>query len=254
MPTIKKMIKKMIPKSIMEIRKNLKQKHEIKREKKIEQEEKQEEYIVFWYSKHGGKAFDFKNPITYTQKTQWLKLYGATPRKTLLADKYAVRDVIKEKLGEEYVIPLIENNGKKYFLDAFDINYDELPNEFVVQCNHGSGMTYVVKDKAKLGRNGFRKIQKKLNRNLKIEFAYCNAFEMVYKDIPPKIFITKYLSSNGDLPDYKFLCFNGKPKYVWEDTNRFTGHRRSVFNLDYTPAGFNLANYPEIEIVTPPTI
>ena len=98
-----------------------------------------------WYQRATGKELDLENPKTFNEKIQWLKLYDSTPIKTQLADKYLVRDWVKEKIGEEYLIPLLG------VYDNFDeIDFDKLPEQFVIKCNHGCGYNIVVKDKATL--------------------------------------------------------------------------------------------------------
>ena len=208
-------------------------------------------YLEKWYQKRTGYPLDLSNPKTFTAKQQWLKLYGQSERKTKCADKWQVRAYVAEKLGPEVLIPVISNNGKDSFQNPWEIDYDQLPDRFVIQCSHGSGMTFVVENKRDLGEKGFRRLQRMLSRCLKRNYAFGNGLELVYKDIKPVIFITKYLSSGDGLPDYKFMCFHGQPQFLWIDTGRFTDHRRRVYNLDFTPAPFTMARYKSTDVEKP---
>lgn len=250
---VKSFIKKCVPFGILEWRNQRKKLNEIEREKKALRDGKQETYLKKWYKKKTGEELNLINPTSYTQKQQYMKLYCVTDLKVQCTDKWKVREYIRNKIGEEYLIKVIPNNGRYTFKNAFEINFDELPESFVIQCNHGSSMTFPVKSKTKMGGGDFKKLCIRLNNALKIEFAYLNGYEMVYSGIEPLIFITEYIESNDNgLKDYKFICFNKEPKYVWVDSDRFTGHKRTVYNLDYSPAPFNLANYKNVMNDTKP--
>lgn len=167
-----------------------------------------EKIIKDWYYSTMKEYLNLTNPQTYNEKMQWLKLYDSTPIKTLLADKYLVRDWVKEKIGEQYIIPLIG------VYDNFDeINFDKLPDQFVIKCNHGSGYNIVVKDKSTLDIHEAKlKIEKWMEEN----FAFKAGCELHYREVPPKIIIEKFIENKkaGDLYDYKFWCFNGKVEYI----------------------------------------
>ena len=124
-----------------------------------------------------------------------------------MADKYLVRDWVKEKIGEEYLIPLLG------VWDTFDdIDFDKLPNQFVLKANHGSGWNIIVRDK-----NVFDKeeAKRKFNNWMSSNFAFRFSLQLHYRDIIPKIIAEQYKSNRGDLFDYKFLCFDGKVEYIW---------------------------------------
>lgn len=162
-----------------------------------------------FYKKIMHKPLNLNNPQTFNEKIQWLKLYDSTPIKTQLADKYFVRDWVKEKIGEKYLIPLLG------VYDKFeDIDFYKLPKQFVIKCNHGCGFNIIVKDKSKLN---LADTKEKLDKWLNTNFAFRCGYELHYRDIKPKIIIEQYIEnkgSNGDLYDYKFWCFNGKVKYI----------------------------------------
>ena len=161
-----------------------------------------------WYRRATGQYLNLDNPRTFNEKIQWLKLYDSTPLKTRLADKYLVRDWVKEKIGEQYLIPLLG------VYDKFeDIDFDKLPNQFVIKCNHGCAYNIIVKDKSKLD---LAEAKAKLDKWLHENFAFKAGYELHYRDIKPKIIIEKFIENKGtdDLYDYKFWCFNGKLAYI----------------------------------------
>lgn len=165
----------------------------------------EEDKLQFWINTR--QILDFDDPKTFNEKIQWIKLRGYTKDMTRLADKYLVREWIKEKIGEEYLIPLLG------VWDSFDeIDFDNLPNEFALKCNHGSGYNYIVTDKEKIDKDELRE---KFNKWMNENFAYYS-LEMQYEQISPKIIAEKviYQSKGSSLVDYKFHCFNGKPEFV----------------------------------------
>lgn len=165
--------------------------------------EKYPEVLKKMYKKKIGKELNLENPTSYNEKIQWSKLYDSRPIKTKLSDKYLVRDWIEDKIGQEYLIPLLG------VWDQFDeIDFDALPNQFVLKANHGSGWNIIVRDKEKLDK---AQAKIKFDKWLKKNFAFYG-LEMQYKDIKPKIIAEKYivLEDINDLPDYKFFCFHGK--------------------------------------------
>lgn len=203
-------------------------------------ENKYEEYLVeryahmmdrFEYTR--GMRMDFENPVTYTQKQQWLKLYDQAEEKTRYSDKYAVREHIKNTIGEEYLIPLIAIDGKDHFYDADEIDFDKLPNQFVLKCNHGSHYNIVVKDKQSLSDKRIKQIKKQMNKWLKEDYTFKVGLELLYKDIIPCIIIEKYVAVDDDLPDYKFYCFNGEIKFWLCIQNRYGDLKQSYYDLNW---------------------
>ena len=183
---------------------------------------KKEKLLNKWYYNKTGQKADFSNPQTFNEKIQWMKLYDSTQIKTRLADKYLVREWVKEKIGEEYLIPLLG------VWDKFDeIDFDKLPNQFVLKCNHGCGYNIIVKDKSNFDINEARG---KINSWMREDFAFKGGFEMHYSDIPRKIIAEKYIeNSDNDLYDYKVWCFNGKAHYVQFLSERNTDGLKMVF-------------------------
>ena len=159
-------------------------------------------------AKRVGIGYNIDNPVTIQDKLNWLKIYDSTPLKTKCADKIQLHDYCKEKLGVDLCIPII-----KVYDKVDDINWDELPNQFVIKCNHGSGMNIIVKDKNKLN---IPETKIKLDGFMADDFAFHVGYEMHYHDIPHKVFVEEYMTDEkqqASLFDYKFWCFNGEPKF-----------------------------------------
>ena len=189
-----------------------------------------------------GYSLDLSNPQTFNEKLQWLKLYDRKPEYTMMVDKYKVREYIKEKIGEEYLIPLLGVWDK-----AEDIDFDALPNQFVLKCNHNSGLgMYICKDKSKLTENQIKAIRKNLEKGLKQDY-YLPGREWPYKDVPRKIISEKYMEDKetGELRDYKFFCFNGKVNCCFVCTDRFkeAGLKITFYDKDWNVMPFK-RHYP----------
>lgn len=195
---------------------------------------------IFRYRIRVGKKLNLKSPKRFTEKIQWLKLYYRTPLLTLVADKYRVRDYIKDKIGEKYLIPLVGA------FDSFDeIEKDALPNAFILKANHGSGWNVLCDNKDYFD---FNSAQKKFNLWMKLNYYYPGrAWE--YKNIKPKIVCEEFISSPGNvgLDDYKIHCFNGVPTYIQFITDRYSGApRESFYDTSWNMEEFILT-YPRHE-------
>lgn len=163
------------------------------------------------------QKLDLSNPVTFNEKLQWLKLYDRRPEYTMMVDKYLVRDHIANKLGEEYLIPLLG-----VWDDPDDIDFDSLPDRFVLKCNHNSGLGMCIcKDKSTLD---MKKVKADLRKGLKQDY-YLTGREWPYKNVPRKIIAEKYMEDNTlhELRDYKFFCFGGQVKCFKVDFDRFIG-------------------------------
>lgn len=181
-------------------------------------------YLHIKYYLRMGKRLNLKNPQTYNEKIQWLKLYGRRPIDTLMADKYAVKDIIAKKIGEQYVIPLLG------VWDTFEaIDFESLPNQFVLKCTNDSGGIIVCKDKSKLD---IKAAKKKLNFALTHNFYYFSR-EKAYRDIMPRIIAEEYKEDTrtGELRDYKFFCFNGVPKALFIASERQVEGEETKFDF-----------------------
>ena len=194
--------------------------------------EKYPEELKLWYRRVTNEELDLDNPQTYNEKIQWMKLYDSTPLKTRLADKYLVRAWVKQKIGGEYLIPLLG------VWDSFDeIDFDKLPNQFVLKANHGSGWNIIVKDKSTFDKEEARK---KFDVWMHTNFAFRAGLELHYMNIPPKIIAEEYMENLGSLYDYKVCCADGKPRFLWIDIDRYTDHRRVVYSLDWERLSFQI--------------
>lgn len=190
------------------------------------------------YSK--GSKLNFDNPVTFTEKCQWIKLYDQDPRKPIYSDKYAVREHIKSTIGEEFLVPLISIDGKDHFYNANDIDFDKLPNKFVLKCNHGSHMNILVEDKKSLTKRQIKKYKKQLNKWLKINYVFYVALETQYVGIKPCIIIEQYLEGAKDMREFKFTYFNGKLAFFWITEDVVTSsHRTTTYLPDESVAPFN---------------
>ena len=233
-------------------------KRKYKRAKKMPQSD-YEEFVCKLYAEKfdrfdfsRGLRMDFENPVDFTQKQQWLNLYDRDPRKSLYTDKYEVRKHIKEMIGDDYLVPLISINGKDCFEKVEEIKFDQLPNAFVIKCTHGSHMNIIVPNKSALSKKQIKNIKKKLKRWLKIDYTFVSGLELQYHYIKPRMIIEQYIAMDNDLPDYKFFCFSGEPKFMWVDASRFTEHKRKVFDLEFKKAPFQFDVIPEIDYIDKP--
>lgn len=220
-----------------------------------------EKYLKKKFKVIMGKDLNLDNPQTFNEKLQWLKLYNRKPEYTMMVDKYKVRDYIAEKLGPEYLIPLLG-----VWDNPDEIDFDELPNQFVLKCNHNSGTGMCIcKDKSKLDVD---RVKRELRKGLKEDY-YMLGREWPYKNVPRKIIAEKYMedlstsnfadyktqyfnekstdffnqdwthldvqreissnSSVGKLTDYKFFCFNGKVDCVMVCLDRASGDTKFYF-------------------------
>lgn len=199
-------------------------------------EDEQRKVLEAMYFERIGHHLDWDNLNTYTEKMQWEKFDHKDPIKTKLSDKYLVREWIKERIGEEYLIPLLG-----VWNDFDEINFDELPHSFVLKTNHGSGTNIIVKDKNYFNKRNARICFKDWMR---IDYAYNTGFEMHYSDIDRKIIAEKYMETEyGELQDYKFLCFDGIPYYCWVDMGRYSTHTRNVYDMNWELQEWNQAHY-----------
>ena len=192
------------------------------------------EYLQRRFRAELGRDLCLDNPRTFNEKLQWLKLYNRKPEYTMMVDKYKVREYIAQELGEEYLIPLLG-----VWDDPDEIDFDALPDQFVLKCNHNSGTGMCIcKDKSKLD---IPKVKAELRKGLK-ENYYIKHREWPYKDVPRKIIAEKYLTNDGDeseLSDYKVLCFNGKAKLIEIHRGRFSKyHTQDFYDTEWNKTAF----------------
>lgn len=194
-------------------------------------------YLRLKYLFHMKKFLNLRNPKTFNEKLQWLKLHDRNPEYTRMVDKYEVREYIADKIGEEYLIPLLGVWNR-----AEDIDFDSLPDQFVLKCNHNSGTGMCIcKDKKSLD---IESVRESLNRGLREEYFY-EGREWPYKNVKPRIIAEKYMvdESGIELKDYKFLCFNGKAKFIEYHAGRFSGnHTQDFYDLDWNKTTMSQEN------------
>ncbi len=185
-----------------------------------------EKAIKKYYKKQFGKELNLADPQTFAEKLNWYKLYDRDPLMVKCADKVAVRDFIIEKGYGECL-----NEVFGVYDRVEDIDYDSLPDQFVIKAAHGSHMLYIVKDKSAFDWEHAKIMMKTwLNQDI-----YWSGREWVYKDMPKRLIIEKYLEDEaGELKDYKFFCFHGKPYYMQYDTGRYKLHYRNFYSIDKT--------------------
>ncbi len=207
----------------------------IKRLKKKNTKQRRQ-IISKMYFERIGHTIDWEKLQTYTEKMQWEKLNNLNPLKTTLSDKYLVREWVINKIGSEYLIPLLG------VWNSFnEINFNTLPDQFVLKTNHGSGTNLIIKNKNEIN---LKKSKQMFDNWMEIDFAYTTGFELHYSNIKRKIIAEKYLETNlGELQDYKFICFDSKPYYCWVDLGRFGKHTRTVFDLNWNLQPWTQASY-----------
>lgn len=179
-------------------------------------------YLKTCYLLATRRVLHLNNPQTFTEKLQWLKLHDRNPRYTQLVDKFEVKSYISGLIGDKYVIPTYG-----VWEDFEEIDFDKLPEQFVLKCTHDSGGLVICKDKAQLD---LISAKTKISNSLRNNF-YLEGREYQYKDVKPRIIAEKYLEQeNGEsLKDYKVLCFNGKAKLIEYHSDRFTSHHTQDF-------------------------
>lgn len=201
--------------------------------------------ILFWG--HMGKKMNWKNPQTFSEKLQWLKLYNRKPEYTMMVDKIKVKDYVASVLGEEYIIPTLG-----VWDDPDKIDFDDLPDRFVLKCNHNSGTgMYICKDKSKMD---VEKVKEELRKGLAENYFLSNR-EWPYKYVPRRILAEKYIdpaSNVQDLPDYKWYCFDGEPKYCQVIQDRNTCETIDFFDTDWNHQEFVGLNPAAGSAVVPP--
>lgn len=202
-----------------------------------------EEYLKKLYKAIIGKAPDFENPRTFNEKLQWIKLYYRNPLYTVISDKFASREYVREKIGEEYLVPLLG-----VWDSPDEIDFEALPDEFVLKCNHNSGIGMCIcRDKSKID---VEKVKADLRRGLNENF-YLGGREWQYKNIKRRIVCEKYMSdgTGRGLLNYKIYCFNGEPKifHMSRDIGRKSA-QLSFLDENWNVLPFHREDYPPFEV------
>ncbi len=184
---------------------------------------------------------NLENPKTFNEKLNWLKLHNRNPEYSIMVDKYKSKEYITEKIGEGHVVPLLGVWDRPE-----DVNFDALPDKFVIKCNHNSGTgMYICDDKSKLN---VKKVRKNLKKGLKSNYYYFSR-EWPYKNVERKIIAEQFLidDENDALTDYKFLCFNGEPKICYIGKDNSNKPTSDFFDIDFNKLDIRMKD-PNSEI------
>lgn len=202
-------------------------------------------YLKVVYRLMMNRKLNLDNPRTFNEKIQWLKLYDRKPEYTMMVDKAAVKEYVAHIIGEEHIIPTIG-----VYNNFDEIDFEKLPEQFVMKCTHDSGGLVICRNKLKLD---IKAAKKKINFYLRRRYFYCWR-EWPYKGVKPRIIVEKYMEDKdgGELHDYKLLCFNGKVKcsFVCLDRNRSGGLRVDFYDSNWTKMPFE-RHYHNSETNTP---
>lgn len=184
-------------------------------------------YLKIKFNKIMGHSLDLKNPKTFNEKLQWLKLHDRNPNYSLLVDKYEVKKIISDKIGSGYIVPTL---GIWDSIDDVEIN--NLPNEFVLKCTHDSGSYAICKNRLSFD---MEKVREKFRDSMSTNF-YWLAREYPYKNVRPRVIAEKYMVDDSsvdvsaqELTDYKFYCFNGYVDCVMICYDRASGDTKFYF-------------------------
>jgi hypothetical protein len=200
-----------------------------------------EAYIKDTYKKRFGRPINLKNPNTYTEKLQWLKLFYRNKNMPICTDKYEVHDYLK-KQGYGHLL----NEVIGVYSSANDIDFDNLPERFVAKTTHGTNTNLICLNKSELDWNKWKKI---MNSWLKSNL-FAIGREWNYKDIPHRIIIEK-LIEHSPLIDYKFMCFNGEPKYLQINNDKDGVHYVDFYNIKWERVGFTYNKFIKSDHVIP---
>lgn len=194
-------------------------------------------FLKHVFKKKMGKNLNLREPKSFNEKMQWLKLYDRNSIYTTMVDKYEAKVYVSNIIGEEYIIPTLG------IWDKFeDINFEELPEQFVLKCTHDSGGLVICRDKKQFD---FTKAKDKINMCLKKNYYYAWR-EWPYKNVKPRIIAEKYMvdSKINELRDFKFFCFDGRVRCYKVDFDRFADHHANYYDKEGNLLPFGELEYP----------
>lgn len=180
-------------------------------------------YLKLMYRVNFDRKLNLKNPKSFNEKIQWLKLYDRKKEYIKMVDKYLVKEYVSQLIGQKYIIPTIG------VWDRFDdIDFSKFPNKFVLKCTHDSGGLSICDDKSNFD---FVDAKNKIEKSLKRKYFYFGR-EWPYKNVKPKILAEEFIKDDevNDLYDYKVLCFNGTPLYIQVHKNRRANHTQDFYD------------------------
>ena len=187
-----------------------------------------------------GYKLNLDNPQTFNEKLQWLKLYDRRPKYTQMVDKVEAKKYVASIIGEDHIIPTLAVYDR-----AEAIDFDALPNQFVLKCTHDSGGIVICRDKSKLDRKA---AIKKLKHGLNVNYFYQNR-EWPYKNVKPRIIAEQYMCNDDkvELADYKVHNFNGKPKFILVCCDRYkdTGMTEDFYSCQWKHLDISRPDHPQ---------
>lgn len=197
-------------------------------------------YLELRYEFLMNKKLNLNNPKTFNEKLQWLKLNDRKDCYTNMVDKYEAKEYVSKIIGS-HIIPTLG------VYDKFDdINFDKLPNQFVIKCTHDSASLVIVKDKSKFD---IQSAKVKINKCLRNNYYYLGR-EWPYKNVKPRIIVEKYMedSTSKDLKDYKFFCFDGRPEVLYISTGSHTDNQQiAFFDMNYNLLNIKRTDYNDYD-------
>lgn len=205
-----------------------------------------EKYLKIFYWANMGKKLNLDNPQTYNEKLQWLKLYNRKKEYTKLVDKYEAKKIVADIIGDQYIIPTLgvwKNFG--------DIDFNSLPNQFVLKTTHDSGGVVICRDKETFDIEKAKRIIEKSQKNN----FYLMGREWPYKDVEPRIIAEEYKedAKTEELRDYKFFCFNGSAKalFIASDRQSDSETKFDFFDMDFNHLDFT-NGHPNADVYPDP--
>jgi hypothetical protein len=204
-------------------------------------------YLELHYKSKFGYLPDLENPKTFNEKIQWMKLYYRKPELAGFVDKAEAKKRVAKIIGDQYIIPTIG------VYDNFDeIDFDKLPNQFVIKCTHDCASVIICRDKNKFDIDDTRK---RINKALKVKYYGKNDLEWVYSQIKPRIIVEKFMKNKetDDIIDYKFFCFNGEPKvmYISSGLEDHATASISFADMNYKLLDIERADYKALDKLPP---
>ena len=203
--------------------------------------------FIYWFSL--GKKLNTQDPVTYTEKMQWLKLNDRKDIYTAMVDKSTAKDFISDRIGKAHVIPTLG-----IWAHFSEVDFDKLPDSFVLKCTHDSGSCVICKSKQSFDKEKYSAyFEERLHRNY-----YFNYREWPYKNIQPRIVAEPYMhdaSGTGaeDLTDYKFFCFNGEPKFMYITQEKSKLPYVDIFDMEFNRLPFSLGDPASDSVISRPT-
>lgn len=185
----------------------------------------EETFNKIWFKRSHGYSLNLNNPLTFSEKIHWVKKHADLEKYAKYVDKYEVREFVEKTIGKDLLIPLIG-----VYKSSMEIEFSELPKSFIVKATHGSGWNRIVKDKNKIN---IEKVRDEINGWIKASF-YKIYGERNYKPLIGRVVIEELIiDPSGDLKDYKFFCYNGEPLFIQVDGDRFSQHKRDMYDADW---------------------